>query len=187
MAKYRGQLKSSIKTISDFGAALKIIQQDRTDSKLFTKPKHRQFCYTVLDIVLKQITSIRDELIAIMEEEQLLFLNRSISSIEKYRYNARFNINVNNIHLVKGYDLLLKFGKYDPKFNPLGVVKDHRVSIKYGFDNNIDPKIIGHIKNCEFIQNHINLSKSFKSSISLKVLLYEIGATDELDKQAKLL
>lgn len=44
---------------------------------------------------------------------------------------------------------------------------DHKVSIKYGFDNNIDPEIIGHIENLEMIPWELNRSKDINNSISL--------------------
>lgn len=39
---------------------------------------------------------------------------------------------------------------------------DHIISIRFGFDNNIDPEIIGDIKNLRFIPWKQNLKKSSK-------------------------
>lgn len=44
---------------------------------------------------------------------------------------------------------------------------DHKVSIKYGFENNISPEIIGHIENLEMIPWELNRSKDINNSISL--------------------
>jgi len=52
---------------------------------------------------------------------------------------------------------------------------DHKFSIVEGFKNNIDPMIIGHIKNLEMISAQKNTKKSRKCSISLIELLKEIG------------
>jgi len=38
---------------------------------------------------------------------------------------------------------------------------DHIVSIKYGFDNNINPEIIGSIYNLRFVTWEVNRSKWF--------------------------
>jgi hypothetical protein len=86
---------------------------------------------------------------------------------------------MDNINHIRGYNLLEKFGWYNVITNPDGVVKDHRVSIKYGFENAISSSIIGHIKNCEFLQYSCNATKSSHSSITLNDLLNEI----KLDKQ----
>jgi hypothetical protein len=42
---------------------------------------------------------------------------------------------------------------------------DHIISIKYGFDNNIDPLIIGDISNLQFIHWNENLQKSSKYNL----------------------
>jgi hypothetical protein len=65
---------------------------------------------------------------------------------------------------------LLEKGKYNKDSNPNGVVKDHMISIKYGEDNSVDPQIIGHIMNCEFLSNIDNLKKSSDCSLSLMEL-----------------
>jgi hypothetical protein len=85
-----------------------------------------------------------------------------------YRYKARFDITVENIHLVKGYDLLCKVGVYNRQNNPTGVVKDHRFSIKSGKLLGLDPRRLGNINNCEFLTYNDNLKKSSNNSISLE-------------------
>ena len=54
------------------------------------------------------------------------------------------------------------------KFNATQL--DHKISISYGFLNNIDPQIIGHIKNLEFISWESNIKKHNRCSISLEEL-----------------
>lgn len=48
---------------------------------------------------------------------------------------------------------------------------DHKYSIKMGFINDIDPKIIGSIVNLEIVPMRVNTSKSAKCSISKDTLL----------------
>lgn len=47
---------------------------------------------------------------------------------------------------------------------------DHKVSIKYGFENNIPPEIIGHICNLEMIPWEQNRQKDSKNSVDLETL-----------------
>jgi len=51
---------------------------------------------------------------------------------------------------------------------------DHKYSIKMGFKNNIDPKIIGNWKNLEIISTNENIHKKIKCSISLEQLVSNI-------------
>ncbi len=48
---------------------------------------------------------------------------------------------------------------------------DHKVSIKYGFENNIPPYIIGNINNLEMLPWRDNLYKSSNCSITIDALL----------------
>ena len=55
---------------------------------------------------------------------------------------------------------------------------DHRVSIKYGFENGVPPEIIGHICNLEMIPWEKNRSKDSKNSIDLDMLFHLIEEYD---------
>ncbi|QOQ37538.1 putative head morphogenesis protein [Escherichia phage vB_EcoM_WL-3] len=48
---------------------------------------------------------------------------------------------------------------------------DHKVSIKYGFDNLIPPEIIASVKNLEIITWESNREKSKRNSVDLWDLL----------------
>lgn len=52
---------------------------------------------------------------------------------------------------------------------------DHKLSIEYGYLNNVDPKIIGHWRNFEIIKASENYAKHNRSSISLDELLAAIS------------
>lgn len=97
-----------------------------------------------------------------------------------YRYKARFKNLTNNLHKVKGYSLLCKYGFYNRVSNPSGCVLDHRVSIKFGKDNSINPEILGHLANCEFLLYKDNIKKSSNCSISYEKLLKEIIYFDDI-------
>ena len=59
--------------------------------------------------------------------------------------------------------------------NKGGVVRDHRISIDYGFKNKISPDIIKHPANCRFVPVYANSGKSTKCEISLQQLVEEIS------------
>ena len=92
---------------------------------------------------------------------------------EIYYEECRFDLG-EVIQQVRGYHLLVQHGMYSRNFNPAGVVRDHRYSVCEGFCRKVDPRIISHPANCEFLQHKANASKSRKSSITLKELLDEI-------------
>lgn len=96
------------------------------------------------------------------------------NTISQYRYKARFKNVSSNLNKIKGYGKLVKYGFYNRVSNPNGCVLDHRVSVKFGFDNNIDASIIGHLANCEFLTYNENAVKSKHCSISLDQLYKEI-------------
>jgi hypothetical protein len=107
-----------------------------------------------------------------LEEQKL---SSSKDSIDNYRYKARFVFsNVKDLSKIKGYKLLQKYGYYNSKTNPSGVVKDHRFSINEGIKRGIEPSILGHLCNCEFLLMADNARKSDKCSMTLSELLQEI-------------
>lgn len=75
---------------------------------------------------------------------------------------------------VLGYDLLKMYGMFDIKRNRSGVVRDHRVSVDYGYRNNISPLVISHPANCRYITAEENSKKSSRCEISVEQLLEEI-------------
>lgn len=47
---------------------------------------------------------------------------------------------------------------------------DHKYSIMEGFNNDVPPKVIGHIANLEFLPHEVNESKGTKCSVTLEKL-----------------
>jgi hypothetical protein len=94
--------------------------------------------------------------------------------LEKIIYRDECSFNINGIiEKIRGYNLLKIYGMYS-KNNPNGVVRDHRISVNYGFIHKIDSKIISHPANCEFLQHKDNARKTFKNSITIDQLLEDI-------------
>ena len=91
-----------------------------------------------------------------------------------YKEQCMFNL-AGIIHLVEGYDLLCTYGMYNSRKNPLGVVRDHIISIEFGFQNNIDPAIISHPANCRFITHKDNARKGMRCAVTLDELLERIN------------
>jgi YHS domain-containing protein len=95
-----------------------------------------------------------------------------------YRRMAKFNFNLATYPEEFDFSLIKKFGWYSPtnkKDNLGGVSRDHIVSVKFGFINDIDPKIISHPANCQLLVHNENISKNHRSHMSLENLLLRIG------------
>ena len=97
---------------------------------------------------------------------------------KEYREKCAFHLSKFNISKIKGHELLKEFGMYHINKNTKGVVRDHRISIWYGWINKIDPSLISHPANCEFILHKDNASKSISCSVSIESLLEEIKNWD---------
>lgn len=94
---------------------------------------------------------------------------------EKYRAEASFNFSSKLYPYVKNAELLKQYEWYNknyPKVN--GITRDHRISIQYGYEHNIDPYLISHPANCEFMLRNDNSSKCDKCSITVEQLIEEV-------------
>lgn len=87
------------------------------------------------------------------------------SDWEKYKFLVWESTNRNDLTLLENYEKRGLAGVDG------GYQLDHKVSIKFGFDNNIEPDIIGNINNIEFIPWEENLSKGSGCSITLEELI----------------
>lgn len=100
---------------------------------------------------------------------------RKISDIyAEYRKQCYFKFDLKKYPDEFNFSLLIKYGWYHSVKNPKGVSRDHKISIKYGFDNKISPTIISHPANCELIKHIDNKLKGTHNSIKLNVLLKKI-------------
>jgi hypothetical protein len=81
---------------------------------------------------------------------------------------------------IMGFELLLIHGIYHQTLNPDGMTRDHMYSIFDGWRNAVDPKIISHPANCQFMSHSSNSSKNNSSSISLLGLKTRIAHWDKL-------
>ena len=107
----------------------------------------------------------------------LRFKNIDSSSLKYYRARCGFKFAINEFPDEFNFDLIRINGWYSAKNrgnNLSGISRDHMVSIRYGFDNNISPEIISHPANCQLVIHNENSKKHSKCSISLEELLNKI-------------
>jgi hypothetical protein len=99
------------------------------------------------------------------------------SELVNYRANCSFKFNLKDFPNEFDFLLIEKHGWYLPKNrgnNLFGVSRDHAVSVRYGFDNNIPPEHLAHPANCVLMQHNKNVSKGIKNTISYEELLLKI-------------
>jgi hypothetical protein len=113
------------------------------------------------------------------ERNAVARLNRA--PLLNYRADCAFKFNLKDYPNEFDFALIENFGWYSAKNrgnNLAGVSRDHMVSVKYGFDNNVDPAIIAHPANCRLMQHSSNSSKCGTCSITLDELLHRIKEWD---------
>jgi len=107
---------------------------------------------------------------------------RTNESLQEYRRLCAFKFNLADYPNEFDFDLIREYGWYKPKNkgnNLNGVSRDHLISVRYGFDNKIDPKILSHPANCKLMQHNNNVSKYTTCELSLEQLLERIDQWNE--------
>lgn len=116
------------------------------------------------------------------KECYLKFHEMSRTAFHNYKSKCSFKFNV--YEFPDEFDLasIDEFGWYSASnkgCNLDGVSRDHRISIKNGFEQQIDPSIISHPANCELMRHSENQQKRSKSSIMLEELIVMIDRWNE--------
>ena len=75
--------------------------------------------------------------------------------------------------LYDSYPIIEEVGVFNTKTNTKGVVRDHRLSRKSGFELGVPPEILRHIENCDIILHADNVRKNVSKSISSDSLTLE--------------
>jgi len=99
-----------------------------------------------------------------------------------YRPACRFKFSLSNYPCEFNFDLIRKHGWYQPvnRGNNLGgVSRDHVFSVKKGFEEGVDPKVISHPANCALLLHLDNNLKNSSCNISLDELKEKIKKWDE--------
>lgn len=80
------------------------------------------------------------------------FQRRNMTEFQKYKRDCLFKFNLADYEDEFDFSLIEKYGWYKATNNGNnldGISRDHMYSIRDGFDNNIDPKLISHPANCK--------------------------------------
>ena len=94
-----------------------------------------------------------------------------------YKEKCKFVFNLSDYPNEFDFNLIKKYGLYKAKNrgnNLEGISRDHIISIKYGFENNISPEIISHPANCRLLKHRDNNKKNIKCDITIEELLNKI-------------
>jgi hypothetical protein len=105
----------------------------------------------------------------------------SVVGYDRYKADCRFMFPLHNYPNEFDFSLIEKYGWYKAKNrgdNANGVSRDHIISVKWGFENNVGPKYISHPANCQLMRQCENSSKGKKKSISVEELKEKIKNWD---------
>ena len=109
-------------------------------------------------------------------------VRKNRSALENYRADCAFKFNLSDYPDEFDFTLIESYGWYKPKNrgdNLTGVSRDHAVSVRYGFDNQLPAKHLAHPANCVLMQHGNNVSKGKKIGMSYEDLLKRIEAWDK--------
>lgn len=101
---------------------------------------------------------------------------------QNYRADCQFKFNLVNYVDEFDFELIKKHGWYKAfnRGNNLnGISRDHMVSCRYGFDNNLPTEDLRHPANCKLIPHTLNSSKNINNSITYEQLLDRIKEWDK--------
>lgn len=107
---------------------------------------------------------------------------KNLNDYQKYRKDSSFKFNLSDYPNEFDFTLITEYGWYNAKNhgdNLTGISRDHMISIKYGFKNNIDSKIISHPANCMLMKQNDNSMKYTNCSITLSGLIEKINIWDQ--------
>lgn len=96
---------------------------------------------------------------------------------EKYKRQCQFNFTLSDYPKEFNFDIIKEHGWYSAKNkgdNPNGVSRDHIISVRWAFENGVNPELIKHPANCQLMRHKDNVSKGKKESISVNALLEKI-------------
>jgi hypothetical protein len=117
---------------------------------------------------------------AILHKNAPLRANRT--AWQNYRADCQFRFSLKDYPNEFNFSLLEEYGWYKAANrgnNLSGVSRDHMVSCRYGFDNNLPVEHIQHPANCCLLVHKENVSKNKSNSISYEELLHKIKEWDK--------
>lgn len=129
-----------------------------------TRRKSKQFCSKKCAVDFKNVT-----------------LREKRTAWQNYRADCQFRFSLKKYAKEFDFSLVEQHGWYKASNrgnNLSGVSRDHMVSCKYGFENNIPVEHIRHPANCKLIIQKENSAKHSNCSISYSELLERIKVWD---------
>jgi hypothetical protein len=108
-------------------------------------------------------------------------LRASRPALLTYREDCSFKFNLADFPDEFDMSLVEQYGWYKAKNrgdNLTGISRDHIISVRYGFDNNIDPVTIAHPANCQLMQHGKNVSKGTRCDLTIEELFVKIRQWD---------
>ena len=107
---------------------------------------------------------------------------RNMSKYQIYWQQCQFKFSLKEYPEDFDFTLIEQHGWYSPtnkNDNLGGVSRDHRYSVREGFENNIPPEIIKHPANCQLMKHTDNISKNRNSDITIEELEINITRWNE--------
>ena len=130
---------------------------------------------------ISQLSQTKDKKRKTMEEKGKWIPLKEKTGYMLYCKPAHFKhgFKFTNLTSEKEKELLTKYGVYNNRTNKNGCVRDHLLSRRYGYENNIPTWIISHPANCEIVQHTENISRATRKEgddlITLSELLERIN------------
>ena len=158
--------------------------KEKISKSLIKNIRYCQYCGNIITEKTKHkycsLECLKNSKIKRLEET----LNKKVSDLEKekflyriYKNACSFKFKLSDYPDKFDFELIKKYGWYKAKNhgnNLNGISRDHMYSIRDGYLNKIDPKIISHPANCCLVRHNENQKKGKKSSITLDELLEKI-------------
>lgn len=130
--------------------------------------------------ILKNAINTQKSLLVKGNMDRLLNTSK-LDEYNRYKNDCIFRFALNDYPTKFDFDLIKLHGWYKAKNrgdNPNGVSRDHIVSIKYGWLNNIPATVISHPANCQLVQQGINNKKKTDCWITIDELMLRIKEWD---------
>jgi len=160
----------------DSGMTLRELQQEfKISFKAFAKAKK-------LGLLVTRPMSDAVKLAIINKPRDYTEVREKRAALTNYRADCAFKFNLSDFKDEFDFTLIESYGWYKPKNrgnNLDGVSRDHAVSVRYGFDNNLPAAHLAHPANCVLMRHNDNVSKGKQNTMSYEDLLNRIEAWDK--------
>lgn len=161
-------------TIDDYYKTIDIINNDYYQLNLSPAQINSKYHLDIKQPTASLYTAFGIKLSKLANQKNTKSIDKSeISNFNRYKAQCQFRFDPKHNPYIDGYNKFIQLGMWSCN-NLNGVARDHKLSIKFGFENHIDPSIVSHPANCKFIPFRINSSKGAKCSITLEQLLEDI-------------